>query len=299
MWKLFHRKKKPIHHLSNAPPPDWVGGEVSLENPDRTEPASMPEQDLPPDSTATGAVAVVGPEQLNALAKLISKRLAPLMDHQAQNVAHHTTKMTLDSHARLAEQINTAVEQINENVATRISAEATGLQHTVEQQLDPLADRLQACLAKSTADHWFAIAGQLEEACSATTQRATLRPVIDQLLALQDRIGDERAFLTAWYRREPELGMHLGCRQMFERYDSAVQSFVTEIYMILGSLDVHPLNGCAGPFNSQQQKIVGLEATTNPELDGHVARVVRPGFTWAGTVLRPEQISVFKMEKQR
>ena len=136
------------------------------------------------------------------------------------------------------------------------------------------------------------------ETCSITTQRAILRPVIDRLIRFLDRIHDEREFLAAWYRKNPELPLHLGSRQVQERYDDAVGSLATEVHMILRGLGVEPIQGCSGPFNPQHQHVAGVESTARSELDGHVAKIVRAGFTWSGTMLRPEAVVVFKLERK-
>jgi molecular chaperone GrpE (heat shock protein) len=114
-----------------------------------------------------------------------------------------------------------------------------------------------------------------------------------------DRIHDEDAFLVAWYRRSPDLALNLGSRQLQERYDEAVRSFAAEALMILRSLGVEQMQGGAGPFDPQRQRVVAVETTTRPELDGHVARIVRAGFLWNGTLYRPELVVVYKQEQKK
>ncbi|MBP7935822.1 MAG: hypothetical protein KA354_14335 [Phycisphaerae bacterium] len=177
-----------------------------------------------------------------------------------------------------------------------IDGHACELQTAITQRLEALPARLSECLTQISAEHWTAIGSQLAEAALTANRQAALRPVIDQSLALLDRIHDEGEFLATGYHRNPELALHLGSRQLFETYDAAVRSFVTEIFMILRTLDVHPIQGSAGPFNPQLQRVVGVERTSKPELDGHVARIVRVGVTWNGAVFRHEQVIVFKKE---
>ncbi len=95
----------------------------------------------------------------------------------------------------------------------------------------------------------------------------------------------------------PDLQAHLGCRQLQERYNDAVVSFATEILMTLRGLGVEEIQGGAGQFNPQPPRVVDKEMTTRPDMDGHVAKIVRAGFTWNGMMLRPEEVIVYKCKK--
>lgn len=298
MWNPFKRKKT-IHPPPNAPPGRSAGTETGrLQTPAGPPPAVGTSQEACPDTAGPDAVNALGREQLSKLAKTVARYLIPLIQSQTQDAVNNTAALVFDGHARLESRISTAVEQISEAVASRMVDDVREFEQVVAQHLDPLAESLRTAVENKVTDQLSAVGNHVADVCSASAQQAVLRPVVDQILALLDRMGDERTYLTWWYRKDPELGLHLGCRQLHERYDGAVQSFRQEIYILLRSLDVHPLDGCAGPFNPRHQQIVGVEATTNPELDGHVARAVRPGFLWGGMILRPEQIVVFKKEKK-
>ena len=196
------------------------------------------------------------------------------------------------------EHIETLSDKIAESLVQQLDQQGRDLCESLESQVRPLGDRIVAAATQAADAQGVALRKDLTEACSATTQRAAQRPVIDGLIALLDRICDEREFLTAWYRKDPQLALHLGCRQLHERYDDAVGSFAAEIHMILRSLGVEQIAGCSGPFNPKHQRVVALEMAANPDLDGHVAKIVRAGFTWNGTILRPELVVVFKLERK-
>lgn len=295
MFDRFRRNKKPIRPVSNEPPNGSACGSVASLPPTDDSPVVDKSTNYnTPTNGQIRASAGTTPDKLPILAKLITDRLKSVVEHQARHLTNQNRELALQNEDGLKKQICAAAQQINDATLARIDDEAHAFKEVIDGHLSPLADRLEGALEKSTSARWSALAAQIQEVVSNSARQALLRPVIDGVLALLDRIGNERAFLTAWYRRDPELVLHLGARQMFERYDSAVQSFYTEIYMILRALDVHPLDCGAGRFNPHTQRIVEVEATKNPELDGHVARIFRAGFTWGDTVLRPEQVVVFK-----
>ena len=159
-----------------------------------------------------------------------------------------------------------------------------------------LTDKIATTVRADTEQHWSALEKMLVEVCSTATQCAIQRPIIDVLIALQDRIHNDVVFLSAWYHKNPDLTLHIGCRQLQERYDNALRSYAAEILIILRGLGVEQIQGVSGRFNPQHQRVVDVELTTQPELDGHIAKILRAGFTWNSTILRPEEVIVFKQE---
>ena len=232
------------------------------------------------------------------LSEQIGAHLAQLFDRQTTDQATQFADQLNESLAAIDNRADALGEKIAEDLVRQLDQQGRSLHELLERLLNPLADHITAAARKDAEEHWSAIRMELTEACSIETQRATQRPIIDRLIALLDRIRDEGAFLTTWYRKDPNFPLHIGCRQLQERYDDALNSYVAEIHMVLRGLGVEQIEGCSGPFNPHHQQVVDVEMTTRPNLDGHVAKIVRAGFMWNGAILRPEQVVVFKKERK-
>jgi molecular chaperone GrpE (heat shock protein) len=229
----------------------------------------------------------------------VARDLDSVVERHVQQIADHIVEVLLQHQAGLQEQIGSAAQEIGRSLAERVAQQGQSLEKMAMQREGTLANRLESVLTRMSADHWTAFVSQVQEVCSATVQRSALRPVIEQFLAMLDRVVDERTYLAAGYRKDPELASNLPCRLLFERYDDALKSCSIELHLILGNLGVHPLAGTAGRFDAHCQKVVGTEPTSNPDLDGHVARIVAEGFTWNGSMLRPERVVVYKLETKK
>lgn len=169
----------------------------------------------------------------------------------------------------------------------------------IEQGLADIKVYLADLVKRELATQIAAIGSNLTDSCSQTATRAILRPVIERLISLVDRMQADRKFQALRFQRNPELGNHLGCRQLHQANDEMVASFYQELLMILQTLDVTPLQSPAGRFDPKDQQVVKVEPTTNAELNGHVKEIVRAGYVWCGTVLRPEQIIVYKKKEMK
>jgi len=274
-----------VEHPARSPSPEAHRSDERNKTTPSTNHGKRPE-------AAEGAVTVT------ALAKQVVSYLVPLIDQRDRVVADQIAERFLEGRTAISEHIDTFGVKFAESLVQQLDQQGRDLCESLESQVQPLGDRIVAAATQAAEEHGAALRKALQEACSTTTQRAAQRPVVDGLIALLDRIRDEREFLTTWYRKDTQLALQLGCRQLHERYDDAVGSFAAEIHMILRSLGVEQIAGCSGPFNPQHQRVVALEMAANPDLDGHVAKIVRAGFTWNGTILRPEHVVVFKLERK-
>lgn len=232
-----------------------------------------------------------------SLAELLSAHLATCIEQQFHDLAAQLEEHFQVGQAALEQHINILTGGIGDTLTQQVAQQGADLQETVERNASSLADQIAAAVGENAEKHASALRKEVTEACSAEARRAMQRPIIDRLIVLLDRIRDDGEFLTARYRKDPNLPLHLGCREVQEGYDAALRSYVAEIHMVLRGLGVEQIEGCSGPFNPKHQEVVGVEMVSNPDLDGHVAKIVRAGFTWDGTILRAERIVVFKMER--
>ena len=254
----------------------------------------------PPPASKDAETCKAGPLDIDALAEKLATIVVPHLERQdsefVAQLTEYFTERRADDHAAIEQRIDGLAGKIGEGLTEQFEQQGGNLQDSLKRRLTPLANHVAVATRKDAAEHCSALRGELREVCSANTQRAAQRPIIDGLLALLDRIGDEGVYLNAWYRKDPEMAIHAGCGELQGRYDDAVRSLAIEIHIILRGLGVELIQECAGPFNPKHQRVVDVELTSNPKLDGYVARIVRAGFMWDGTILRPEQVVVFKKE---
>lgn len=50
-------------------------------------------------------------------------------------------------------------------------------------------------------------------------------------------------------------------------------------------------------FDRKLHQVVRIVETDNPELDGKIAKKLRPGYAWNGTILRQEKVELYKLKK--
>jgi hypothetical protein len=209
----------------------------------------------------------------------------------------HRRGRSANSPDKLAILAALVADGISAVVAPRIELLYRQLHDALEHRMEGLAQPLRASAAEA-AEHAAALEQRVMESCSSAAQRGTQRPIIDALIALYDRVCQESQFQSLWYRKDPELTGHLGCRQLHERWESAARSYAAEVLRMLQQLGVEPIVGGGGQFDPQIQHVVSVEMTAQPELHGQIARRLRAGFTWHGQVLRSEEVIVYKKERR-
>lgn len=229
-----------------------------------------------------------------ALVAKLTSNLSKLLAQYHKAISVWIANAMHEQQTAVEKQLQSSGAKISDDVIHVVDRHCQTQRSMLEQGLLALGDRIIDVAKKESEGHWLVLRKEMTESCSRTTQRAAQRPIVDQLIALYDRVNDERAFLGAWYRKDSELPLHVGARQLQDRSQSAIASFAVEILVILRSIGVEMIEGVCGPFNPQFQKVVGVEPAPRPELDGHVARVVRAGFVWNGLTVRHENVIAFK-----
>ena len=71
-----------------------------------------------------------------------------------------------------------------------------------------------------------------------------------------------------------------------------LESLQEELKEILSRREIEPIIGAPAFFDPAFQRAVSTEIVEIAQLDGKVIRVLRGGFTYKGTVLRPEEVVV-------
>lgn len=247
----------------------------------------------PPESDATCA-SIDLDAQANAIAGTILPRIVKAVAQQGSEIAMSMTKALADLSPAIEANLAVHGNKIGEHVLRRLDKQCRLFQALIERSVTPMGGRIVESMRDEISSHGTALRKEVTETCSAAAQRAAMKPVVDQLIALFDRINEEREFLGSTYRKDLDLVHHLASRQHHERCDGAVRSFALEVQIILRSIGVEPIDAGAGLFDAQLQRVVGVEPSPRADLDGHIARIVRAGWVWNGTLLRPESVVVFK-----
>jgi hypothetical protein len=240
----------------------------------------------------------VSHDKLVLLAEHLAGHVTRHLDRYYENLLDQLKTIARADEANDQQRIQSLTEQTSAAIAGRLDQLGREVQQRLVGYASELAAKAAVTLADEASRYWSSLEQRTEETCSTTAQHALQRPIIDALVALYDRVCQEARFQSLWYRKDPELTSHLGCRQVQERCESASRSYAAELLRILQSLNVEPIVGGGGQFNPHHQRVVDVEMTSQSELDGHTARIVRPGFTWNSTILRPEEVIVFKLERK-
>jgi paraquat-inducible protein B len=225
--RLFggRRRQRP---MDRAPVPPSV---LNLHLPVGEEEIAPPRLEGPPDSNAN--LAPIDPHALaGAVASFILPRMAKLLSQQGNEISSSTKKALEDLNPVIGDNFTFHGKKVGDDVLRRLDKQCRLFQAMIERSVTPMGERIADSMRNEIASHLTTLRREVTESCSAATQRAALKPIVDQLIALYDRINDEREFLNSAYRREPDLTLHLGSRQLQERGDAAVRSFAAEVLII-------------------------------------------------------------------
>ena len=228
------------------------------------------------------------------IANAIKLQLVRFQARQKLLQEERLNRFAQDHPRRLEQHMDRHAARVEARVAARLDQLCQDLPATLTGSLEELPQRIATTVQTLAETSTAALRKELSDAVAANVHRACLRPVIDQLLALHDRIDDERQFLSASFRRDADLATHIGARHLQAQHDDAERSFAAEILMILRGLGVEPLEVSGPELDPHLQRVVGVEPTSCAELDGRIARITRRGFRWNGAQLRPEQAIVYK-----
>lgn len=83
-----------------------------------------------------------------------------------------------------------------------------------------------------------------------------------------------------------------------EQATAALKSIERELLEILKHQGVTTLEQPDNAFNEEIQEVLQVERTSDPCMDGIVLRVLRAGFSYRGTVLRPQGVAVARFKEE-
>ena len=79
---------------------------------------------------------------------------------------------------------------------------------------------------------------------------------------------------------------------------AAFESIERELLEILRRQGVTPIEATCEAFNAESQEVVAVECTDDPAMDSAVLAVKRRGFSYRGTILRPQGVVVARLQKE-
>lgn len=107
------------------------------------------------------------------------------------------------------------------------------------------------------------------------------QPVFRDLVLLTDRL----ASLSAQFGDSEDVA-------------AAFKSIERELLEVLRRQGVTPIEATCEAFNAESQEAVAVECTDDPAMDSVVLAVRRRGFSYRGTILRPQGVVVARLQKE-
>lgn len=84
-----------------------------------------------------------------------------------------------------------------------------------------------------------------------------------------------------------------------EQIRKALKNIPADIEDLLenNGVDIIVTDGENQPYDRKLHQIIRTVETDNPALDGRIARNLRPGYAWNGSIIRQEKVEVYKLKK--
>jgi hypothetical protein len=130
---------------------------------------------------------------------------------------------------------------------------------------------------------------------------SVLKPVVRDLISLYDDITEvHRQLVLALSTQEKRGNLSGAALMMFEHVlapTSQLEHNSHGLIEVLERLEVTLMPSNTGKLDKLTQRAVSVELTEDPDQDQQVVKVVKRGFSWAGRVLRPEDVIIKKWKE--
>lgn len=179
-----------------------------------------------------------------------------------------------------------------ENPETSVIAEETGKMESLEKKIESLSSIIET------------LNNNLEENFRQATNKAEL---FDRMYSEMARYKDdlyakllkpfilETVTILEDYRRTLERLDNLTPEQT----RNALKNIPADLEDLLenNGVDVLISEEENPPYDRKLHQVVRTVETDNPELDGKIAKKLRPGYAWNGIMLRQEKVEIYKLKK--
>lgn len=125
------------------------------------------------------------------------------------------------------------------------------------------------------------------------------KPIIRDLISLYDDLSAIHRQMQESVAEAARLseGPALKLFEQLKTMDTNIEHNCEFIVEVLARLEVVMLPFGTGKLDKHSQRAVAVEIAEDPDDDGLVIRSVKPGFSWKGRVLRPEEVIIKKWKE--
>lgn len=255
------------------------------------------QENTPPVADNGDAHPILSNKQCKAIVRAVLAELLPICRKMNGTIERCVSKEFERSNEQAArqeqERVATVRAQLAEEVAKAVCDATPAVCEWLDERCRQECDEVQKVLTSRLE----MFSDNLASVCEQQMTMASLRPIIDSLLTIYDRLSTSSHQMMQLAANEPTLQLHLELRRLIERYDESLRDTLLGLTLLLESMDVRPVKTPCGRFDPHLQQVVRTERCSDPEYDGRVATVLRAGWMHGNRVLRPEQVIVYKKEK--
>ena len=177
------------------------------------------------------------------------------------------------------------------SVSDEREPESSGVPAHLEKTIDAAVDRILEAFERKLAydaskqlqvDRLHA---ELQEHRAGFASRAA-RPIVHGMIRLHDNIGK----LVSALRNKP--ADELSPAQFF----ALLEGLQEDVEIVIAQNGIAAYRQPPGNFDPRRQRAVRTVITHDPQLGGHVAEVLRPGFEQGNEILEKERVVVYQWQ---
>lgn len=189
--------------------------------------------------------------------------------------------------------------QERQNQTTAI-ASAVEKQNSILPKLDAVQKHLDQSHKVETANQrlFDAMYEELKGYKDQFLFEALQKPVIRDLLSLYDDLSGQSQHLEKFLAEHPTEDATPALEELKSTHNN-LSNTVFFLIEVLNRLEVTTLESNEEILDHKHHKVVGVQATSNPEEQNHIAKVTRPGFIWKDRILRPTDVIIKKHQETK
>jgi len=125
------------------------------------------------------------------------------------------------------------------------------------------------------------------------------KPIIRDLLSLHDDLSAIHRQMQDAVAEAAQVPSEAAAKLLnhLKTMDTNIEHNCEFIVEVLARLEVVMMPAGTGKLDKHTQRAVAVEVTEDPDEDASILRSVKPGFSWKGRVLRPEEVIIKKWKE--
>ncbi len=230
--------------------------------------------------------------------RLINEAQTEMAELRAEGDAHSSG--TKKEAARLATEIVALQHLVEKSVSKLSQLEEQLSAHTKTldaiQRIQNLLERAQE--VENAHQRLFnALHEELKGYKDAFLFEALQKPFLKDLIAFHDDLAAARQqiFQVRDALRQQLLDPTAAALAV-ETSANNVENLMHLLIEILNRLDVTREQNSTGPVDKRRHKVISTEMTDTSAQDGMIIESLRPGFSWKGRILRPEEVRIWRAQ---